>query len=55
MSTRTPWCEGCHRTLDEIAAWGSMAADARREVLRLLPERRRMARAQTPHTQAPSP
>jgi uncharacterized protein len=24
MDVRTGWCEGCARTLDEIAAWSSM-------------------------------
>ena len=32
-------CIGCARTLDEIAAWGSMGADERRAVIAALPER----------------
>ena len=24
MDARSGWCEGCARTLDEIAAWSSM-------------------------------
>jgi hypothetical protein len=40
MDGATGWCEGCLRTLDEIAAWGSMADAARRDVLARLPERR---------------
>ena len=26
------WCEGCFRTLDEIAAWGRMRDEDKREV-----------------------
>ena len=33
-------CAGCFRTLDEIAAWGSLDAAAKRAVLAALPERR---------------
>jgi predicted Fe-S protein YdhL (DUF1289 family) len=33
-------CLGCFRTLDEIAAWGLLDADAKRRVLAALPERR---------------
>jgi hypothetical protein len=33
-------CLGCFRTLDEIAAWGLLDADAKRGVLAALPERR---------------
>jgi hypothetical protein len=33
-------CEGCWRTLDEIAAWSSMSAEGKRAVLARLPERR---------------
>lgn len=32
-------CLGCARTIDEIAAWGTMPADARRAVLASLPQR----------------
>jgi predicted Fe-S protein YdhL (DUF1289 family) len=32
MDAATGWCEGCFRTLDEIAAWG-MASDAERRAL----------------------
>lgn len=34
------WCEGCARTIEEIAAWGRMDDDARRRVWTLLPPRR---------------
>ena len=33
-------CEGCLRTIDEIAAWGSLDDGARREVWKRLPGRR---------------
>ena len=36
-------CEGCHRTLDEIAAWSAMDDEQRRAVWRVLPERRAVA------------
>lgn len=32
-------CVGCHRTLDEIADWSAMGAEARAQVLAQLPER----------------
>ena len=32
-------CLGCFRTLDEIAAWGALDADAKRRVLASLPAR----------------
>lgn len=35
-------CEGCLRTIDEIAAWGSLGDDARRAVWSAI-ERRRQA------------
>jgi predicted Fe-S protein YdhL (DUF1289 family) len=36
----TGFCVGCARTLDEIAAWGSLEDDARRAVLRAVAARR---------------
>ncbi len=36
----TGWCAGCLRTIDEIAAWGSLDNAARRAVLKRLPARR---------------
>ena len=33
-------CVGCARTLDEIAHWGSLSAEARRAVMDTLPDRR---------------
>ena len=34
------WCEGCLRTIDEIAAWGSIDDATRREIWKRLPGRR---------------
>ncbi|HMN79828.1 MAG TPA: DUF1289 domain-containing protein [Burkholderiaceae bacterium] len=34
INEATGLCEGCLRTIDEIAAWGSLDDDARRRVLR---------------------
>lgn len=39
MHSVTGWCEGCLRSLDEIAAWGRMDNPTRRAVWALLPER----------------
>ena len=44
IDERTGWCEGCQRTLDEIAAWGTMTDEERSRIWRELPERRRTAR-----------
>ena len=40
MHAATGWCEGCLRTIDEIARWGAMTEEARRAVLAELPVRR---------------
>ena len=36
----TGWCAGCGRTIDEIAAWGSLDDPAKRAVWKRLPARR---------------
>lgn len=41
------WCEGCRRSLDEIAAWSGMTDEQRREVWRVLPERHAQATRQS--------
>jgi predicted Fe-S protein YdhL (DUF1289 family) len=41
MNPDTGLCEGCLRTLDEIAAWASMGAREKRAVLARLPARRK--------------
>ena len=40
MDAATGWCEGCQRTLDEIAGWGGMADADKRAVWQALPARR---------------
>lgn len=45
MNARSGLCEGCWRTLDEIAAWSAMDDAHKREVWALLRERRRLAGA----------
>ena len=39
MDPATGWCKGCHRTLDEIADWALLDADARRAIWAQLPAR----------------
>jgi predicted Fe-S protein YdhL (DUF1289 family) len=43
MSAATGWCEGCWRSIGEIAAWGQMDDHEKRAVWLLLDERRRQA------------
>jgi len=40
MSPRTGLCEGCLRTIDEIAAWSTLDDDAKRRVWDELDKRR---------------
>ena len=40
IDVATGWCAGCLRTIDEIAAWGSLDNAAKRAVLKRLPVRR---------------
>ncbi len=40
MDDATGWCEGCQRTLAEIAAWGGLDDTAKRAVWQALPARR---------------
>jgi predicted Fe-S protein YdhL (DUF1289 family) len=40
MDVATGWCEGCLRTIDEIAAWGRLDDEAKRRVLQVLRDRR---------------
>lgn len=39
MDDATGWCEGCARTLDEIARWGSTSKADRDTVMAQLPAR----------------
>ena len=47
MDERTGWCEGCLRTLDEIAAWSGLDDRAKRAVWKQLPKRREARAART--------
>ncbi len=40
MNARSGWCEGCFRTLDEIAAWSGLDDEDKRRVWLLLEQRR---------------
>lgn len=40
MNPDTALCEGCWRTLEEIAVWSGMSAEDKRAVLARLPARR---------------
>jgi uncharacterized protein len=44
LSTATDLCEGCYRTIDEIAAWSTMTDPQRLDVWRLLRARRKETR-----------
>jgi predicted Fe-S protein YdhL (DUF1289 family) len=44
MHAATGWCEGCARSIDEIAAWGRFDEAARQRVWALLPERQEVLR-----------
>ncbi len=48
MDARDGWCEGCLRTLDEIALWGGLDASARRHIWQQLSTRRAQRRAARP-------
>ncbi len=55
MDERTGWCEGCLRTLDEIAAWSTMSEGAKRSVWKRLGPRRAQRAAQALPTEPPAP
>jgi predicted Fe-S protein YdhL (DUF1289 family) len=46
IEAQSGWCEGCLRTIDEIAAWGALDERARREIWKRLPARRAARDAQ---------
>jgi predicted Fe-S protein YdhL (DUF1289 family) len=48
MDDASGLCTGCFRTIDEIAAWGMLDDDTRREVWQAIGERRRAANASPP-------
>ena len=39
VDSATEFCEGCFRTLDEIAAWGRLDDETKREVWQLIAQR----------------
>jgi uncharacterized protein len=45
MDAPSGLCQGCGRTLDEIAGWGGLGEDARMAIMAVLPERLRRSRA----------
>lgn len=47
MDARTGWCEGCARTLDEIAGWSTMGDDEKIVVWDELAARRAVLAEQT--------
>lgn len=44
MHAGTGWCEGCARTIGEIAAWGGLGEEERQRVWALLPARQAVLR-----------
>lgn len=40
LDPRTGWCLGCHRTIDEIAAWSRLDDAGKRAVWDLIDERK---------------
>lgn len=48
MNPATGWCEGCLRTIDEIAGWSTMTDLQKRAVWKLLPQRRDAAARREP-------
>ena len=47
VDASTEWCEGCLRTLDEIAAWSRLHDAAKREVWRAIEQRLQRRLAET--------
>jgi predicted Fe-S protein YdhL (DUF1289 family) len=45
MDPRTGWCDGCHRTIVEIAGWSRMDDGAKRAVWVDLDRRRQLKAA----------
>jgi uncharacterized protein len=40
IDPRTGWCEGCHRSIDEIAGWSTLSDDQKRAIWDVLASRR---------------
>lgn len=56
MDDATGWCDGCLRTLDEIANWSSFDDDTKRAIWNALDERHaqlmKLMAARAPHRDA---
>ena len=50
IAPETGLCEGCRRTIDEIARWGTMPDDEKRRVWALLEQRRAASAGPRPAT-----
>lgn len=50
IAPETGLCEGCQRTIDEIARWGAMPDDEKRRVWTLLEQRRAASAGPRPAT-----
>jgi uncharacterized protein len=48
MNAASGWCDGCLRSLAEIASWSQLDDAAKRRVWRLIAARRREARGAAP-------
>ena len=55
MDRASGWCEGCLRTIDEIAAWSRLDEAGRLAVLQQLPARRIAWDRRQAGTAAPAP
>lgn len=55
MNVQTGWCEGCARTLDEIAAWAAMTDVQKMAVWHVLPARRRIVGDKPPAATGSNP
>ncbi|MEI7538426.1 MAG: DUF1289 domain-containing protein [Comamonadaceae bacterium] len=40
MNQQSGWCEGCLRSLEEIAQWGNAGDELKRAILRRIQQRR---------------
>lgn len=54
MDPRTGWCEGCGRTIDEIASWSALSDGDKRTVLVRIAERRRYHAPMAPDPACPA-
>ena len=53
IDERTGWCEGCYRTIEEIAAWSAIDNAQKRAMRETLRLRRRAVRMKAGATEAP--